>query len=127
MKKLSYWVSTILIAAAFTTTGLGNLLPIDHIAHDMAMLGYPAYFLSLLGTWKLLGAIAIILPGLARLKEWAYAGILFDLTSAAFSRLAAGHSLLMVIIPLAIAALAMVSWALRPEGRRLHGKAVSVS
>ncbi|WP_339793362.1 DoxX family protein [uncultured Imperialibacter sp.] len=120
MKKTVYWVSTTIVALAFTVTGLGNLLPMDHIAHDMATLGYPAYFLYLLGTWKLLGAATIILPGLPRLKEWAYAGILFDLTGAAFSRAASGPGLLMVTIPLALVILAMVSWALRPEGRRLQ-------
>mgnify|MGYP003670893884 CR=1 FL=1 len=113
MKKTVYWVSTTIVALAFTVTGLGNLLPMDHIAH-------PAYFLYLLGTWKLLGAATIILPGLPRLKEWAYAGILFDLTGAAFSRAASGPGLLMVTIPLALVILAMVSWALRPEGRRLQ-------
>ena len=116
-----YWASTVVIAIAFFITGIGNLLPFPHIAQDMSQLGYPGYFLKILGTWKILAALAIGFPGLPRLKEWAYAGIIFDLTGAAFSRAASGAGVIMVIVPLGIACLALISWALRPEKRRLAG------
>ena len=118
-RSVAYAVTTGLLVVAFTVPGLGNLLRVDHIAHDMAHLGYPAYFMTVLGTWKVLGAAAVALPGLRRAKEWAYAGMLFDLTGAAASRAFSGDPAPTVVIPLAIAALAIASWALRPDGRRL--------
>lgn len=115
-KKIMYWVTTVLIAAAFFVTGIGNLAPMAHIARDMSHLGYPPYFLPILGTWKILSAVAIVLPKVPRLKEWAYAGMIFDLTGAAFSRAASGDGVMMVFVPVAIAGVVMISWALRPEG-----------
>jgi hypothetical protein len=91
-------------------------------------LGYPMYFFGILGVWKTLGAIAILVPRFPRLKEWAYAGIFFDLTGAAASCAAVGgygaygfH----VIAPLLIAGFAVASWALRPESRKI-GVLISV-
>ena len=73
----------------------------------------------MLGTWKLLGAIAIVVPGFPRLKEWAYAGFFFDLTAAAVSRAAVGDSAADVVAPLVFLALVIASWALRPASRTL--------
>lgn len=113
-RKIVYWLTTAVVASAFLITGVGNLIPVDHIAQDMAHLGYPTYFLTLLGSWKILGALAIVFPGVSRLKEWAYAGMIFDVSGAAFSRAASGDPAIMIFIPLAIAVLVMTSWALRP-------------
>ncbi|MCB0698096.1 MAG: DoxX family protein [Chitinophagaceae bacterium] len=120
IKTVTYWLTTIVIAAAFIITGIGNLVPFQHIAADMAHLGYPPYFQIILGIWKILAAVAILLPKAKRLKEWAYAGIIFDLTGAAFSRYSMGDEAAMVIIPLMIASLASASWMLRPKGRKLQ-------
>ena len=86
------------------------------------VLGYPPYFLTVLGVWKVLGAIAILMPRFPRLKEWAYAGIFFDLTGAAASYAAAGDhgvSAFHILAPLFLAVLAVASWALRPESRTI--------
>jgi hypothetical protein len=112
-RKITYWATTVLVATAFFVTGVGNLVHIAHIAHDMSRLGYPPYFLNILGTWKILAAVAILFPKLPRLKEWAYAGMIFDLSGAAFSRSASGDPLIMVIVPVAIAGLVIISWALK--------------
>lgn len=112
---ITYWVTTIIMAITFFVTGVGNLVPFKHIAQDMSHLGYPPYFLNILGTWKILAAITIVIPGVSRLKEWAYAGMMFDLTGAAFSRSASGDGVRMVIVPVVIAGLVVISWALRPE------------
>jgi uncharacterized membrane protein YphA (DoxX/SURF4 family) len=120
VRTIGYWVATALAAVAFIVPGIGNLAHAPHIAHDMAHLGYPGYFLYVLGTWKVLGAIAIVTPGFPRLKEWAYAGMMFDLTGAAASRIASGDNVGTVIIPLVIAAVVVTSWALRPAGRALR-------
>jgi uncharacterized membrane protein YphA (DoxX/SURF4 family) len=114
------WTTTALLAAAFLVPGVGNIVHASHIASDMAHLGYPSYFLSILGCWKVLGAIAILVPGLPRLKEWAYAGMIFDLTGAAASRAAVGDGALMIGIPLLIGAIALMSWSLRPSERKLE-------
>jgi DoxX-like family len=86
------------------------------------VLGYPLYFFAILGFWKLLGAIAILVPRFPRLKEWAYAGIFFDLTGAAASCAAVGGYgvyAFHVLAPLFLACLTMASWALRPQSRVL--------
>jgi DoxX-like family len=82
-------------------------------------IGYPLYFGVLIGVWKVLGGVAIVAPRLARLKEWAYAGIFFDLTGAAVSHAASGDAAANVIVPLVLAGLAMASWSLRPQSRKL--------
>lgn len=122
MKRSSalYWATTAPLAVAFLVPGVGNLIHASHIASDMAHLGYPSYFLSILGCWKILGAITILLPGLPRLKEWAYAGMMFDLTGAAASRAAMKDGALMIAIPLLIASVALTSWWLRPSSRKLE-------
>lgn len=118
-QQLVYAVSTVIAVAAFVGSGLANFFHADHVAHDMARLGYPPYFMSVLGTWKVLGAVAIAVPRLSRAKEWAYAGMIFDLTGAAVSRAAVGDSVGTVVAPLAVAVIVVVSWASRPATRML--------
>ncbi len=114
-----YWIVTVLTALLFAVPGAALLLRVPHFTQDMAHLGYSAYFLSILGTWKILGALVILAPGLARLKEWAYAGMVFDATSAALSRAAMGDGAVKIIAPLIITVLVLFSWKLRPAGRIL--------
>ena len=118
--RVVYWIATGVAAALFVLPGVANLVRVPHIAHDMAHLGYPDYFMSILGGWKLLAAIAILLPGFPRLKEWAYAGMIFDLTGAVISRAVVGDGIVPVLIPLGIAAVVLTSGATRPPGRILH-------
>ena len=120
-KIVAYWITTILVA--FFVGGGGVVqMSFSRLNDAMVLLGYPLYFFHILGFWKVLGAIAILVPRLPRLKEWAYAGIFFDLTGAAASCVAVGgygaygfH----VLAPLALAALAVASWALRPASRTI--------
>jgi uncharacterized membrane protein YphA (DoxX/SURF4 family) len=119
-REILYWAATTVTALAFSVPGLGNLVRAPHIAQDMAHLGYPAYFLVILGTWKVLGAIAVVAPRLPRLKEWAYAGMIFDLTGAAASRAAVGDGAAKVVVPLIIGGVVLASWSLRPPARRLE-------
>ena len=102
-RKIIFWATTIVIAIAYFVTGVGNILPFAHIAQDMAHLGYPAYFLKIIGAWKILAALVVVIPNIPRIKEWAYAGMILDLTGAAFSRFAMGDALPQIIIPLGIA------------------------
>jgi hypothetical protein len=118
-RKLSYILCTMLVVLVFVGSGIANLVRAEHVAANMLRLGYPEYFMAILGTWKILGALVVVAPGLGLLKEWAYAGMFFDLTGAAASRAAADHGLILVILPLLIAGVLVASWALRPAGRRV--------
>jgi len=118
-KNLFYWITTIISSVAFLIPGIGNLLHIPHFAKDMLHLGYPIYFPTILGAWKIAGAMAIVLPNLKRLKEWAYAGMIFDLTGASFSRISSHDEIITVVVPLFIATVVFSSWSLRPENRKL--------
>jgi hypothetical protein len=118
-RKLSYILCTLLVVVVFVGSGIANLVRAEHVAAEMLRLGYPEYFMAILGTWKILGALVVVAPGLGLLKEWAYAGMFFDLTGAAASRAAADHGLILVILPLLIAGVLVASWALRPAGRRV--------
>jgi len=123
IKNIAYWTTTILGPASFVIGGVLNLSQTEQVVATMHHLGYPVYFASLLGIWKLLGAIAIVVPGLPRLKEWAYAGFFFDLTAAAVSRAAVGDGAGDIVAPLVFLALVLASWALRPASRTLAASA----
>jgi len=121
-KPIVYWTTTILVAF-FMTGGATQVFQYIHNPHGVVpVLGYPMYFFAIIGVWKVLGAITILVPRFPRLKEWAYAGIFFDLTGAAASCVLVGgygaygfH----VIAPLVIAGFLVASWALRPPSRRI--------
>jgi uncharacterized membrane protein YphA (DoxX/SURF4 family) len=90
-------------------------------------LGYPAYFATLIGVWKVLGGIAVLAPRFPRLKEWAYAGIVFDLTGASVSHAVTGDGAARVLVPLVLTGVAVASWSLRPQSRRLGELAVKTT
>jgi len=119
LRQIAYVLSTALVVIAFIGSGAANLTHFNHVASDMHRLGYPDYFMTILGAWKLLGAITVALPRFPRLKEWAYAGMIFDLTGGAASRAATGDPLPTVVVPLIIACVVLASWALRPARYRL--------
>ena len=121
IRTAGYWTTTTIIALAFLSGGAAYLAGAGFALEGMAALGYPAYFVTLLGAWKVLGGIAILAPRSPRLKEWAYAGIAFDLTGAAFSHAAVGEPAAKVIVPLVMLGIAAASWALRPASRALQG------
>jgi len=112
-----YWIFTALCALLFAVPGMALLLRVPHFTDDMAQLGYPSYFLTILGVWKLLAVVAILAPGLPRLKEWAYAGMIFDLSSAVLSRIVVGGMTIKMLPPLLVTAIVIASWKLRPAGR----------
>ncbi len=114
-----YWASTVLTALLFAAPGLALVLRDPHFVAEMTRLGYPGYFLPFLGIWKILGAIVILVPGARYLKEWAYAGMIFDICGAIVSRAAAGDHGPELVLPFVIAGIAALSWALRPDNRRL--------
>ena len=123
LKSVAYWVSTALIAAAFVLGGAIDAAAQPPAVAFLAHLGYPAYFAVLIGVWKVLGGVSVLVPRLPRLKEWAYAGIFFDLTGAAVSHAASGDGASRVVVPLVLVAIGFASWRLRPESRTLGAAA----
>lgn len=122
-KSIAYWIMTALVAFFIGGGGLAQIWQYRANPHGVVPeLGYPMYFFLILGIWKALGAIAILAPGFPRLKEWAYAGIFFDLTGAAASCAAVGGYgayAFHVITPLILTGFTVASWALRPPSRTI--------
>ena len=109
MKKINvfYWIVTGLFALFMGFSALGNIMVSpESIQMVSTQLGYPEYFIPFIGVAKLLGVIAILIPGFPRIKEWAYAGLVFDLISAVYSFYASGTadpSTVVMILPIAFA------------------------
>jgi hypothetical protein len=118
-RRIGYWAATVLAAALFATPGAALIAKAPHFASEMGRLGYPGYFLTLLGVFKVAGAVVILAPRLPLLKEWAYAGLSFDVVGAIVSRISVGDPPLAVALPISIAVVLALSWALRPAARRL--------
>jgi hypothetical protein len=125
-KAIAYWTTTAVIAIETLAGGVTDLVrgramifSGPPIAGIVTHLGYPVYVLAILGFWKVLGGIVLLAPRLPRLKEWAYAGIVFELTSAAASYVLQGGHARELASTLMLAAVAVASWALRPPDRIL--------
>jgi len=118
-RTVAYWATTALVAAEMVLGGVWDVLRTPQVRGVIDRLGYPTYFLVILGVWKLLGAVALLAPRRPRLKEWAYAGAVFNYTGAAASNLAAGQADAGTLVFLiALTGLTAASWALRPPARR---------
>ena len=123
--RIFYWAATTLIVFETLIGGFADLIhgrtvlvsgPL--VTDVVAGLGYPVYVLWIIGIWKILGAITLLVPGFLRLKEWAYAGIVFELSGAVASLAACGRNT-DLIAPLFLLSLALASWAFRPTNRTL--------
>jgi uncharacterized membrane protein YphA (DoxX/SURF4 family) len=122
MKKrnnIIYWIATIWLSLGMLSTGIVQLFHVNAEAEFSAHLGYPAYFAPLLGTWKILGVIALLIPKYPLLKEWAYAGFFFVMSGALFSHIAAGNPLNEIFPSLLLLVLTLISWFFRPANRKL--------
>jgi len=121
LKSISYWVITAIVAFCIGSGGVAELARLQGNVEGLVHLGYPVYFVTIIGFWKVLGAIAILAPGFPRLKEWAYAGIFFNMTGAAATGVFVGSAAWHVIVDLVLTVLTVASWALRRPSRRLEG------
>jgi hypothetical protein len=120
--KIIYWIATIWLALGMLSTGIAQLLTAksgqggaDMITH----LGYPVYLLTLLGIWKILGAVTVLIPKFVLLKEWAYAGFFFAMSGAVFSHIASGDPVNKIFPALLLIILTVASWYFRPANRKI--------
>ena len=116
--KIIYWVSTIWLALGMVSTGTVQLLKVKEEVASMIHLGYPIYFLTILGIWKILGVVAVLIPKFPLLKEWAYAGFFFAMSGAVFSHLASGDGAKEFFGPILLLILTAVSWYFRPANKK---------
>jgi hypothetical protein len=118
-RKIVYWIATVVFCALLGLSGLAYLAGVERFVEAITSLGYPPYVLTILGTAKVLGVIALLAPGRPLLKEWAYAGFAFDLIAAVASHTFAGDPIGEAVRPLVPLAIGATSYLLRPESRRL--------
>jgi hypothetical protein len=116
-----YWLATLAVAGELGLGGAWDIARLPVVLDLVTHLGYPSYFLVLLGSWKVLGALALLVPGRPLLKEWAYAGATFTYTGAIASHLTTGYALGELGLLATLTALTALSWALRPPSRRHLG------
>ena len=117
--KIIYWIATSLVALGMFASGLQQVLHTQTIMELMIPLGYPSYFFYIIGTWKILAVIAILLPGFKLLKEWAYAGLFFVMTGALLSHLFIGDFAAKSIMgPIFQTVFIISSWYFRPADRK---------
>jgi DoxX-like family len=119
----AYWLATAAVVGELGLGGSWDIARLPTVASLVTHLGYPSYFLVLLGTWKVLGAVALLIPGRPLLKEWAYAGAFFTYSGAMASHLTTGYALGELGLLGPLTALTVLSWALRPASRRIPRRA----
>jgi uncharacterized membrane protein len=117
--KIIYWIATIFLALGMLAGGLQQLLQKGGYVAIITNLGYPKYFMSIIGAWKVLGVITILIPGVRILKEWAYAGFFFVMSGAVISHLAVGETIKEIYPSLTLLILTVISWYFRPTDRKI--------
>ena len=126
--KIIYWIATVWLALGMVSTGIVQVIKLkEEVDKTSLHLGYPAYFLTIIGIWKLLGVVAILLPKLGLLKEWAYAGFFFLMTGAIFSHFAVGDGALEYFGPTLLLVLTFLSWYFRPSDRNFLDNTLNTS
>ncbi len=118
--KIIYWIATALLCFGMLGSGIAQIIQSQAMIDLVTPLGYPIYFLTIIGVWKVLAVIAVLSPGFKLLKEWAYAGLFFLLTGATISHLASGHYEIKEIIgPVMQTVFLITSWYFRPANRKI--------
>lgn len=117
--KIIYWISTLWLALGMTSTGIVQLIKMKEEADMITRLGYPIYLLTILGIWKMLGVVAVLIPKFPLLKEWAYAGFFFAMSGAVVSHAVMGDEAKEFFGPILLIVLTVVSWYFRPAERKI--------
>lgn len=117
--KIIYWIATIWLSLGMLSTGAVQLSKMKEEVDNIINLGYPVYILTIIGIWKILGVVAVLIPKFPLLKEWTYAGFFFAMSGAVFSHIASGHSMKEIFGPVLLLILTLVSWYFRPADRKI--------
>jgi hypothetical protein len=117
-RRIAYWGSTAIVALMLLAS-LNYLSGSEQVVSGFARAGYPQHLRIVLGIAKPIAAIVLLVPGVALLKEWAYAGAAFALIMAFISAMASGEPAQVLILPPVLLSLLVVSYATRPASRRL--------
>ena len=125
--KIIYWIATLWLSLGMVSTGIVQLLKMKEESAFIIRMGYPEYFLPLLGAWKILGVMAILIPKSPLLKEWAYAGFFFTMSGALYSHIVLGDPVNEIFPPLLLLVLTIISWYFRPADRKIISARVSVN
>ena len=118
--RIIYWVATIWLALGMLSTGIIQLLKVEDEVSRITRLGYPVYILTILGIWKLLGVVAVLINKYPLLKEWAYAGFFFAMSGAVISHIISGSQAGDLFGPGLLIVLTIVSWYFRPADRKTN-------
>lgn len=116
--KIIYWIATVWLSLGMLSSALVQLFGVKEAVESVAKLGYPSYLLTILGTWKILGVLAILAPRLPVLKEWAYAGFFFTASGAAISHIISRDGFGDTFPAILLLTLTIISWYFRPESRK---------
>lgn len=117
--KIIYWVATLWLCLGMLSSGIVQLIKLPEEVEMMTRLGYPLYFLTIIGVWKMLGIVAVLMPKYPLIKEWAYAGFFFLMSGALFSHIAVGDPAGELFGPSLLIVLTVVSWYFRPADRKI--------
>jgi uncharacterized membrane protein YphA (DoxX/SURF4 family) len=121
--KIIYWIATIWLSLGMVSTGTVQLLKLKGDGpgslDSVTQLGFPAYFVTILGITKILGVVALLIPKFPLLKEWAYASFFFMMSGAIYTHVAAGNSISEIFPSLLLLILTVISWYFRPVDRKL--------
>src|SRR5687768_1954854 len=117
--KIIYWIFTAWLSLGMLSTALVQLFKAKEEVDNITQLGYPVYFLTIIGTWKILGVITVLIPKFTLVKEWAYAGFFFAMSGAIFSHIATGNPVSKMFPSLLLLVLTVISWYFRPTNRKI--------
>lgn len=117
--KIIYWVATLWLALGMTSTAIVQLMGMDQEVANFRSIGFPLYVMTLIGAWKMLGVVAVLVPRFGLLKEWAYAGFFFAMSGAVMAHVISGHGAAEIFGPGLLLVLTVVSWYFRPAGRKV--------
>jgi len=119
--RIIYWIFTIWMALGMVSTAIVQLMKNEDELRNFTNLGYPAYLMMIIGVWKLLGVIAVLIPKRPLLKEWAYAGFFFVMSGALSSHIIVGDTFGRTFPALLLLVLVIISWYFRPSDRKIAG------
>lgn len=117
--KIIYWIATLWLALGMVSTALVQLIKMKEEVDNFTSLGYPGYLMTIIGSWKMLGVVIVLVPKFPLLKEWAYAGFFFAMSGAIISHLVSGHGATEIFGPALLLVLTVISWYFRPAERKI--------